>query len=55
MEDRNVELAKKPKVSKFLCLQDTADDRFLYEAGKTYDLPEDHPCIQYFEPVEETG
>lgn len=39
------------KVVKMECLQDTADDKMLFEKGKVYDLPFDHPCLEYFKPV----
>ncbi len=39
------------KMVKMECLQDTADDKMLFEKGKVYDLPVGHPCSQYFRPV----
>ena len=42
---------KAKRMVKVVGLQDTSDERFLYEKGKVYDLPEDHPCMQYFEPA----
>jgi len=49
----NIEEFKAKKMVKVVCLQDTSDERFLYEKGKVYDLPFDHPCMEYFEPVKE--
>ncbi len=42
---------KAKKMVKIECLQNTADDKMLFEKGKVYDLPVDHPCMQYFRPV----
>ena len=42
---------KTKKMVKMECLQNTADDKMLFEKGKVYDLPEDHPCLEYFRPV----
>ena len=48
-------MEKVKKMIKVLCLRATCDERFLYEKGQIYDLPEDHPCLQYFEPVKEVS
>ncbi len=42
---------KAKKVVKMECIENTADDRVMFEAGKVYDLPVDHPCLEYFRPV----
>ncbi len=44
----NEKIKKKVKME---CIQNTADDKMQFEKGKVYDLPEDHPCLEYFKPV----
>ncbi len=42
---------KKVKVIRVVCLQECADDKVKYERGERYSLPEDHPCMEYFQRV----
>ncbi len=45
------ESEKIPKVKRFLCLTDCADDRQIFQKGTVYSLPVDHSCMEHFQPA----
>ncbi len=45
---------KIPKVLHLLCTTTCADCRQRFEAGVIYDIPANHPCLKFFEPVIQT-
>jgi len=41
------------KIIRVVCLRDTSDHERLYERGKVYDLPSNHPCLKWFKLADE--